>query len=306
MFRRSKKVDSQPRIVVRGGRPQAFSYRANRSDQEYNLGRLQPREQDKRKRGLVLRYWRQRIGAVIAGLVIIFCILDILHLSSTPKVIALTTPSNSYFLQPATVYQTAASKLFKGSIFNANKITINSDVIASKLQKEFPELSAVSVTLPLMGHRPIVYIAPTNPSLILATEHNGSFVLDNNGKALIQTAQANDLSGLKLPVVTDESGITIRTGQVALTSNSISFIQIVAQEMAAKGVTVASYTLPAAAYELDVHPSGVGYYVKFNMYETDALQQVGTFLAVKQRLSSQNITPSSYIDVRVDGRAYYK
>ncbi|MGH7241431.1 MAG: hypothetical protein ACREGB_03995, partial [Candidatus Saccharimonadales bacterium] len=69
---------------------------------------------------------------------------------------------------------------------------------------------------------------------------------------------------------------------------------------------VESMALPPAAYELDVKPAGVGYFVKFNMHEDTARQQAGTFLAVRERLVSQGVTPGSYIDVRLDGRAYYK
>ncbi len=306
-FKRTKKSEAvRRRTSVGGERPQAFSYHANRADQEYNLGRAQPREQDVRRREQLVRFWCQRLGVLVAGLVIIFCALDILHLSATPKIVVLSASSNNYFLQSSTVYQRAAATLFASSVFNANKITINTAEIKQKLQAQFPELSDVSITLPLISHRPIVYIAPTTPSLLLATAHSGTFVLDTNGKALIQSSQIAGLDGLKLPMVTDQSGIAIRAGQVAVASTSVQFIQSVVTELAAKGVSLKSLVLPPAAYELDVYPGGAGYYIKFNMHNDNPLQQTGTFLAVQQRLRAQNVTPASYIDVRVDGRAYYK
>ena len=76
--------------------------------------------------------------------------------------------------------------------------------------------------------------------------------------------------------------------------------------MAAKHITITSMTLPPAADELDVHLTGVNYYIKFNLANDDARQQVGTFLATQAQLKSQGITPGQYIDVRVDGRAYYQ
>lgn len=310
-FRRNAKTTgrnpalSRRQVTYTSSRPQAFSYSSNRSEQEYNLGRAQPREQDMRKRQRLVRYWRQRLGVLFAGLIIIVCLLDILHLSSMPKVIALTGASNSSFLQPSNVYQQAAAKLFAGSIFNANKITINTDQIKQKLKAQFPELSDVSITLPLIGHRPIVYIAPSSPSLVLAT-HSGDFVLDSSGRALLPASQVPGLAGLQLTTVTDQSGLSVHTNQVVLPRASVAFIQTVIGELKAKNVAFNSLTLPAAAYELDLYPSGVGYYVKFNLHTTDAMQQVGSYLAVRQRLQSQNITPTAYIDVRVDGRAYYK
>jgi len=54
-----------------------------------------------------------------------------------------------------------------------------------------------------------------------------------------------------------------------------------------------------------VKVKGVPYNVKFNLMG-DARAEAGTYLAVKQRLEAGHVTPGSYIDVRVDERAYYK
>jgi hypothetical protein len=306
LFRRKQKTQAPgTRQVVRGDRPSAFSYHANRSDQEFAMGRQQPRDQDVRRRERLVRYWRQRLGMFVAGVVLIVCVLYTLHLNNNAKVVSLAPASSGYFLQSTDVYQRAASKDFASSIFNSNKVTINAVGIEQKLQQQFPELSEVSVAIPLMSHRPIIYIAPTTPSLILTTG-NGSFVLDNTGKALIGADAIAGLSKLNLPTVTDQSGLQVHSGTIALASSEVSFVRTVMAELQAKGVTVQALTLPNAAYELDVHPSGVGYFVKFNMHTATARQQAGTYLAVKSRLGAQGITPASYVDVRLDGRAYYK
>ena len=306
LFRKKPKLQAPgSRQVMSGGRSTAFSYRASRNDQDYALGRNQPREQDIRRRERIMRYWRQRLGMFIAGVALIVCVLYTLHLTSQPKIVSLAPSSNGYFLQPTDVYQHAAAKAFSSSIFNNNKVTVNTVAIEQNLQHQFPELSEISVTIPLMSHRPIIYIAPTTPSLVL-TGASGSYILDTNGKALISTSQVADISKLNLPTVTDQSGLRIKSNDIALAGTSVSFIQTAIAELKAKGVDVESMTLPPAAYELDVKPAGAGYTVKFNMHEHTARQQAGTFLAVRARLATQNITPSSYIDVRLDGRAYYK
>ncbi len=269
------------------------------------MGRQQPREQDVRRRERLVRYWRQRLGMFVAGVVLIICVLYTLHLSTNPKVVSLAPASSGYFLQDDSIYQQAAAKEFASSVLNSNKVTINTIGIQQKLQHQFPELSEVSVTIPLMSHRPIVYLAPTTPSLILSTPQ-GSYVLDDTGKALINASAIAGIDKLKLPTVTDQSGLQVHQGAIALASSEVSFIHTVTAELQAKGVAIASLTLPAAAYELDVRPTGVGYYVKFNMHQLTARQQSGTFLAVKQRLASQAVAPAAYIDVRLDGRAYYK
>lgn len=305
MFRRRKSTANQPRRVTPGGRPAAFSYHANRLEQQYNVGRLQPRDQDVRRREKLARYWRQRLGVLVLGVALLGCLLYALHLSPNPQVISLAASSNSVFLQPTATYQRAAAKLFAGSILNGNKITVDADTVARKLQAEFPELADVSVALPLMGHRPIVYIAPATPGLILQSSTSGSFVLSTSGKALLPPDQITG-GDLQLPVVTDSSGLSFKPGQTALPASSVSFITVVAQELQQKQIPVATMTLAAQAYELDVQPKGAGYYIKFNMHDNSALAQVGTYLAVRNRLNDQHISPRSYIDVRLIGRAYYK
>jgi len=307
LFKRKKQeAYTGRRAALGGGRPKAFSYYANRNEQDYNLGRNQPREQDTRKRERIMRQLSQRFGLLLVLLVLLVCVIDVLHVSSQPKIVPLTASSTNYFLQPTNTYQQAAAKLFADSVFNGNKITINTSAIQQSLKQQFPELSDVSITLPLVGHRPIVYVASTTPSLILRTKH-GDFVLDNTGKALIAANQVADLSKLNLPTVVDQSGLELQSGHSALPSASVSFIASVLAELRAKSIPFDSLTLPPAAYEFDVKPSGVGYFVKFNMHDsTAALQQVGTYLAVRQRLLQQSITPAAYIDVRLAGRAYYK
>jgi len=308
MFKRHKTAGpaSRRRSTQDHSRPAPFSYRSSRNDQEYNTGRAQPRDQDIRRRERLVRFWRQRLGVLLAGLIIIFCVLDILHLSPNPKIIVLSGSSDQTFLRSSEVYAQAASKLFAGSLLNGNKITVNTGEVQEKLQQQFPELADVSVTLPLISHRPVVYISPVSPGIILSSGGN-TYVLSNAGTALLAATQVTEAAKQPLPLVTDQTNHKVTIGREALPSSDVSFIQTVIGELKAKGVGIDSLVLPNAAYELDVHLSGVLYYVKFNMHDTTgARQQAGTFLAVRERLQGQGVTPSSYIDVRLAGRAYYK
>jgi hypothetical protein len=294
------------RVQIDATRPRSFSYHANRVEQEYNLGRAEPREQDVRRREQLIKFWRQRLAVLLMGVLVLACVGYILHLSSDPQVIPLTSSSNDYFLQPTSVYDQAAHKALASSWLNGNKITLDTDSVKQNLQHQFPELSSVSITLPLMGHRPIIYIAPTAPGLVLNAQ-NGSYVLDTDGKALISADQVADIGKLQLPQVTDQSNLDIKLRTVALPASTVGFIPTVLAELQAKGVKAQSLSLPTAAYEFDLIPEGAGYYVKFNLHDYQHVrEQVGTYLAVSQRLQSQGITPGAYIDVRLVGRAYYK
>jgi hypothetical protein len=289
--------------------PSVFAYRARRSESERTTGRQvsntpigQPPPATRRRLG---HFWLQRFGLVILLLAVLASAVNVLSLSSDAKIVPLTTTANQTLLRDEAVYQTAADRQLSSSIWNRNKITINTSSLSRQLLNQFPELSNVSVTIPLLAHRPLVYVEAAQPALILVTG-NGSFIIDTTGKALISSANPAGLDQPNLPLLTDQSGLHIQINRQALPSNDVSFIQVVIAELAAKQFTVSGMTLPAAASELDVHLTGQPYFVKFNLQNNDPRGQAGTFLATITQLRRQNITPGQYVDVRVDGRAYYK
>lgn len=284
----------------------AFSYYAQRSELGTNTGREIGREEAARKPG-VLESLLQRIGLIVLGTVILAVVVSNLVLSSSPRVMPVSADSTPYFLHSMDDYRAAIAGTLQESIWNTNKLTIDTAAVAKKIKQQFPELASASVTLPLLGHRPVVYIEANRPALILSTTH-GSYVVDSAGTVMLPTTQLKPDSKLSLPVVTDQTGVPIGTGRLALTSDNVAFIQQVAAQLKAHGMSASALTLSAAAGELDMTLAGQSYYVKFNMHSgvSDVRSQVGTFLAVQHKLASSGITPDRYIDVRVDGRAYYR
>jgi hypothetical protein len=106
--------------------------------------------------------------------------------------------------------------------------------------------------------------------------------------------------------VTDKSGFRVEPEKQALSSADVGFIRTVKAQLAARHVGISSMDLPAGTSELDVHINGDPYFVKFNLESGTARQQSGTFLATRAELKRRHSVPAQYIDVRVDGRAYYK
>jgi hypothetical protein len=193
----------------------------------------------------------------------------------------------------------------RGSLWNHDKLTINTGEISRQLLKQFPQLASVGVTIPLVAHRPIIYIQ-SDQAVIFLTNSSGAFAIDSSGKVVLVTNTPYILGLPGLPVVSDQSGLNLQLSHQVLPATSVNFIETVVGQLAAKHFTISSMTLPAAASELDVQISGQPYIAKFNLENNDPRQQAGTLLATIAQLQKQNITPSKYIDVRVDGRAYYQ
>ena len=300
MFRKKNSSRNRPKQSRPSETAPTFSYYASRSRQEAPSGRRLEPEAIKRLEGPP---WWHHLPTFIAALAIGSSLIYSLSLSTNPKVIQ-PTDSSAVLLRPPDTYQQAAQTLFEDSFLDHNKITVDSGGIARQLQAQFPELANVSIALPLVGRRPLVYLQPSPPALTLAT-NSGLFVLDQRGRVVIVADKVNKLTDLHLPVITDQSGLGVAVGDFALTQSDVSFIQTVIGQLTAQKLSVQNIVLPPAAAELDIKLAGQPYTIKMNLQD-DARQQIGAFLAAKKQLDGSGQTPSSYFDVRVNERVYYR
>lgn len=280
-----------------------FSYHANRSVREGAISRDANASQQPSVSRSTHRSRFKRLSSIAVLVLVALIAIACLRLNDNAKVVPLNSENGQAFLRETSVYEAAVHKAFS-AFFNGNKLTVNTGKITDDLQREFPELKAVSISLPFFGSRPSVYIQPTEPRIILVSSE-GMFVLDSNGRALITGNQVARLNELEIPLVTDQSNINIEVGKVVLPRDTVAFITEVAGQFKAKGLSVTGMTLPPGTNELHVRFGGAGYAVKFNLHG-NAREETGAFLATKARLEQERKVPKEYIDVRVENRAYYK
>lgn len=253
------------------------------------------------------RFPKKRIVMAVAVIAAVALVVNGLLLARDPVIVVHEeADGRQLLLRSQDVYREAAGAVLADSFANTNKLTINTDKIAQDLQKQFPELDYVSVVLPVFGRKPAVHIQTASPALILATNQAGGvFLVDESGRAIMDASKVSASVKQKLPVVQDESGLPVTIGRGVLPQGNVDFITEVIGQLSAKGVKISAMTLPAGASELDIRVEGQPYMVKFNL-RGDARVEAGAFLAVKQHLEREQKTPSSYIDVRVDNKAYYR
>jgi hypothetical protein len=285
-------------------RTQAFSYYNQRSAPQANTGRGQ--SQDSESAGSGSRPWYLQ-GPVMAvgAFVVLVGLMYLLTLTSNPKIVELSSNGSNYFMQESSVYQQTAAQSLSSSLFNKNKLTVDTVKVAKDLTTEFPEIHTATVVIPLLGHQPVVYISPYRPAFILTTTDNKAYLLDENGRAEASASQITNPDDLSVPTVQDKSGLEIKLGSQALPTGTVHFVLNVVSMLNAANVKPQTLALPAASSELDAAISGKPYLVKFNL-QGDAKLQAGTFLATKERLEKDHVAPAQYIDVRVPERAYYK
>jgi hypothetical protein len=305
MFGRKNKPEPEQgrdrRQVSRSGGSPAFSYYNNRAPEVTE--RRSPNRQDASETGKSRRSMPRSLAQLpFWGLILVagLCLIKVLFLSTSPKVVLLgNTPVSATYVRTTQAYADAAHKQLTSSLTSHSKLTVNLNGTAEALERQFPELQAVSMTVPLVSSRPIVYVQVAQPSVVLQTA-SGNYALNKSGLVLAKLRSVP--SGV--PIVVDQSGASPVPGKQYLSSSTISFIQTVAYQLTAAKIDVSTYVLPASSlYELDAHIDGQPYSIKYNL-QGDALLQSGAAIATMQHLGST--TPKEYIDVRVPDRVYYK
>ncbi len=306
-FRRRKDTSAAPRrrqpTGVSSSRRPVFSYHSGRSAAtEPEAGYTPPASaggSSKHSRGWRRRSWVRNLPSLIALGAVLASVLYCLGLAPNPKII-----SDDLALRTKEEYQQGAQQILKESLLNRTKLTINTKHFERVFRERFPEVADVGLTLPLISRRPVITVSTARPELILATQDQ-AYVLDKRGVAIMQAQDLPNETRQKLPVIQDQSNTPVELGKGILSTEDVEFITTVLEQLTAKGLSVQAITLPPRAHQVDIRINGQPYYVKFSV-DSDGREAAGAFLAIKAKLERENSTPSEYIDVRVDGRAYYK
>lgn len=290
-------------------RSAVFSYYAKSSGDSSRSSRLRlPTEERRLKATETIRLHDKRdillknIPLLLALGIILIGIIYNTTLSANPQVIVNSVTDEQTFLRDKSVYQNALEEEFSRSWLSRSKITIDTQTIADNMTARFPELADVSVTLPLLGTRPVVQVEATRPALIL-TSASSAYVLDQRGIVLMDARELKNPDKL-LPVV-DESGLTIEKGKPALTAGQVAYILELQRQLVAKNIAIKEVVLPAEAQQVNVYLKDKKYYGKF-LFLTDSRVAAGGFIALQKDLQKKGITPKEYIDARLEGRLYYK
>lgn len=301
-----KKVQPERRRASTELRAPIYSYYSRRSAVPEADGRQLHRPKvPAEAASKAMRYSLRRFGFVTVALALAVSLISILSLSTNPRILPLD-PDRRSFLHSQQDYQQAAHTLLSRSLFNRSKLTINTGALGTQLLKQFPDIAVVTVKLPLIDRRPIFYLRPAEPVLLIHTVHGHSYIVDSTGKAIASSSTKPSADTAGLPLLSDESGAPISVGSQALPTSTVAFAQAAKFQLEQKSLHISTLTLSGDGNELDAYLYGQSYYVKFNLASGTAKEQVGTYLAVRHYLQEQGTVPASYIDVRLEGRAYYK
>jgi len=298
MFKKKEKPQGRNRQTADRANAPVFSYHASRSGSDIQRGRYEPPASQKRGFERL-----KHLPTTLALIVIVASLFYASLLDNRPRVMVSASSTGKPLQRPNSVYEAYIAKQMNNSFTNKSKLTFNGEPIVVNLQKQFPEVASAIVTIPIVGHRPVVHIAVSSPAFILGST-SGAYYISADGKPLVRVSEVESpLSNII--TVTDETSLPVTIGKQILPTDTVSFISDVIRQLQATSIPIQSVTLPQEANELQVRIVGEPYVIRYNTLG-DARTETGTFLAVKKRLEGSREAPKEYIDVRVEERAYYK
>lgn len=242
---------------------------------------------------------RRRILVAIGAAAVLAILILIFFSQLTTKVLIGVTSDGMIKTVDQSVYQTSINQYLDQHPIERLKFVASSVNIANFVRSQHPEVADVEPVgeLRLSATKyDITFRRPVAGWQIGAKQ----YYVDDQGVAFEQ----NYFAAPTLQIV-DQSNTTLNAGQTVASSRFLSFVGKVVAEAKKQGLTVVQATLPlGTAREVDIRLNGVSYYFKLSV-DRGAAVQIEDLVRVEKYLVGKGIVPS-YVDLRVEGRAFYK
>jgi cell division septal protein FtsQ len=199
-----------------------------------------------------------------------------------------------------TTYQQTVQQYFAKHPMERFGFAINRKQFASEMAAAHPELSSIDIDKDWYGGNVKFVLQFRHPLLVWETGGH-RFYVDSQGAAF-----EYDHFGGKYVSVSDQSGISPSAAGGSVASNQfINFLgkMVGAVNAAGKG-NVTDIIIPASTREVDLKLQGRGYPIKTHT-DRDPLKQAEDIVNALKWFDDKKITPQ-YVDVRVEGKAYFK
>lgn len=226
----------------------------------------------------------------------IFCIGLVLVLFGFYKLfqintIAVVAPSRG------DVIKAEALQIKQGSLKQGNLATLNAGQFEAKLKGMDPLILNAQIQRRWL-HTLRIVINLKQPGIGWVTG-NQSYLVDRDGTVI--DALPADTS---LAVVTDDSNLPVKIGQRIVTGSFVGFVDDIMPKIVASGYKVTKLEVKETTIDLYV-TTDKGYQLIFDT-SRDAAGEIADLRGVQATLASQKKAPTTYIDLRIPNKAYWK
>jgi len=182
-------------------------------------------------------------------------------------------------------------------VSRANIFRLNVAALRAKLINRFPEIREVEI-----------YRGIPNALKIVVNERDGRIVWQTEDRKYLVSSQGEVMrqivagEGDNLPVVLDKKNLPIKTGEGLVSPNLIAFIvNIDAGLLSDVNLKPNHFEVNETTFDLNLY-TDAGFYIKLNSLRSSKKQLDNLKLVMVEKRPDIH----EYVDVRIDGWAYYK
>lgn len=246
-------------------------------------------------RKLVIR--RRKLGLFFASIifVVILSLLFLLQFVAKPQVVF----ENVQKKNNSEKYTASIEKFLNLNPTNRILSSLNKSELLGFLRAESPEILDISkIEMSNLGTFNF-YLTFRKPVASWVVDGKTVYV-DAEGVAF----QNNFFEEPNLSIV-DDSGAIVSSGKTVASGSFLKFIGKLVSSAQAKGVNIVKIRIPPLSLRgVEVHVEGISYYAK--MLTTESAEgQITNFKSSIDFFAKNNLSPT-YVDLRVEGRGYYK
>ena len=180
-----------------------------------------------------------------------------------------------------------------------NWLFLNQQDLKGYLQKTFTGQETITVSKKFPNHLSVI-TDEQKPGLVWKTGSR-SYILSTSGRVIAEQQKTDNSA---LPQVIDSTNLPVEVGSRVAARDFVNFITKVQDFMKSNKLSIEKIYVLDTTSEVYVKTQN-GYDIKFSTNQNpDAATRA--LKATLDLLAQQNKKPASYIDLRVEGRAFYK
>lgn len=196
--------------------------------------------------------------------------------------------------------QNQAHNVITSSPLTQNIIFVSTGKIADELKKQNYQIAEADVRRSGLNSI-IIKITEQKPS-ILWSSGNTLSIIGANGHAY--DGEITDLMKQKLVTVVDTTNLPVKKGEKVVSQEFVDFVNALHEQLPNKGIAVTQYQIGDTTTELVVKTQQ-GYFIRFDTTRS-VEQQLQDLSAVLGQMKKTGKKPTEYIDLRINGKVFYK
>lgn len=243
---------------------------------------------------LVIR--RRKLGAFFVILAIFISLISIFLFQFISKVSVVSNESKS---QNLSKYEKSVEEYLNINPSERILSNLNKNALLESLQKDYPEVLSIS-DIKFNGLTLYkIYLDFRKPVASWLVDGKEFFV-DSEGVSF----NVNNFEKPSLNII-DDSGAIVSNGKNVASSSFFSFIGKLVSAANKQGLEVSKIRIPPLSLrQIEVSVKGVSYFVRMSTADS-AEGQIINFKKAIEYFGTHKISPN-YIDLRIEGKGYYK